>query len=47
MRQQAFVDELNKNVDAIDLKTIDSSLEGYKLCKWQLGESNYPELIFE
>ncbi len=47
IKSLAFVNELNKNVDAIDLKNINSSLSEYKLCKWKLGESNYPELIYD
>ena len=47
MKQQAFVEKLNKNVDAINLEAIDASLKGYTLSKWQLGKDSYPTLINE
>ncbi len=45
MKQQTFVDELNKNAENINLEEIDESLKGYSLSKWQLGSDGYPELI--
>ncbi len=44
MKSQTFVDLLNRNKNAIDLSSIDSSLSEYTLCNWKLGSSGYPEL---
>ncbi len=45
MKQQTFVDELNKNIANINLEEINELLKGYTLSKWQLGSNGYPELI--
>ena len=47
MKQQTFVDELNKNIESINLEDIDSSLKGYTLSKWALGANGYPTLVNE
>ena len=45
IKKQNFVNTLNQNIEGIDLKEIDLSLEGYTLSKWKLG-SDYPVLDF-
>ncbi len=45
MKSQTFVDTLNNNLATIDLRAIDSNLEGYTLNRWKLGPDGYP--VFE
>lgn len=42
MKNQSFVEILNRNMVNLNLETIDSRLKGFTLSYWQLGEDGYP-----